>query len=198
MDNKDLSQAPNAISPENSVSTPSNPAETAKTGTVSRRSFIAGGLAAIATMFGRKAPEASAATPQQNMVAGVEAIRMEPGAQMAAAQETVRMEPGAQMAAAQETVRMEPGAQMAAAQETVQMEPGAQMAAAQETVQMEPGAQMAQDAERVAIKDFAGSQERVLERGNEMAHDQEDSLNNPSPSESTSIMNPNTKTSTDS
>jgi hypothetical protein len=183
MDNKDLSQAPNAISPENSVSTPSNPAETAKTGTVSRRSFIAGGLAAIATMFGRKAPEASAATPQQNMVAGVEAIRMEPGAQMAAAQETVQMEPGAQMAAAQETV---------------QMEPGAQMAAAQETVQMEPGAQMAQDAERVAIKDFAGSQERVLERGNEMAHDQEDSLNNPSPSESTSIMNPNTKTSTDS
>ncbi len=162
--------------------------KTQNTGKVTRRSFIAGGIAAFAGLFGRKPSEANAATPPQNMVAGSEKILGDPGQRMAANAELVRdrgsemannqldvqATPPQNMVSGAENVREEPGQKMADStldiqdkgsdmahkQEEVRMEPGAQMAAGQEAVQ-DKGSEMAHDQEDTTSKDFAGNAERV-------------------------------------
>jgi hypothetical protein len=127
------------------------------TGKVTRRSFIAGGLAAIAGLFGRKSSEANAATPPQNMVAGSEKVLGDPGQRMTANAELVR----------------DRGSEMANNQLDVQATPPQNMVASTEDIRQEPGGKMADATLDIKSKDFAGSQERVQDRGSEMAHDQE-------------------------
>ena len=139
--------------PEQMPSSPTTPEvgtpqaeKTPNTGKVSRRSFIAGGMAALAGLFGRNPSEANAATPPQNMVIGAENVREEPGQKMADSTLDIQ-DKGSDMAHKQEEVRMEPGAQMAAGQEKVQ----------------DKGSDMAHNQEDTTSKDFAGSQERIQE-----------------------------------